>query len=63
MNSEAFSALPQRDRVETLVNYTVLDQIEVLPLTSTADLRANGNGLNNVLTGNDGDNRILARRR
>lgn len=46
------------DTVISSVNYTLSSAIENLTLTGTKDLRAIGNGLDNVLTGNAGDNVI-----
>ncbi len=47
------------DTVEASISHTLADHVENLTLTGGASINGSGNGLNNVLIGNDGDN-ILA---
>jgi Ca2+-binding RTX toxin-like protein len=44
------------DTVRSSVNYALPANVEILFLTSTADLQGYGNGLNNTLNGNGGNN-------
>ena len=46
------------DTVESLINYTLTDNVEKLTLKGTAALIGTGNTLNNTLSGNDGDNTL-----
>ena len=46
------------DEVRSSVTYTIGDNIERLTLTGTGDINGIGNGLDNILTGNDGNNRL-----
>ncbi|ESQ90951.1 hypothetical protein ABAC460_07690 [Asticcacaulis sp. AC460] len=44
------------DQVETDITYTLGSEVENLTLTGSAAINGNGNGLNNILTGNSGVN-------
>lgn len=44
------------DTVITSINYTLTDNVENLEMTGTANLKATGNDLNNIIKGNTGDN-------
>ncbi|MFJ3371202.1 M10 family metallopeptidase C-terminal domain-containing protein [Pseudomonas sp. NPDC086251] len=46
------------DTVRSSVSYVLGANLENLTLTGTADLEGFGNASNNVITGNDGDNRL-----
>lgn len=47
-----------RDAVWTSVDYTLPDNVEILALSGSADIRATGNALANTLLGNDGNNKL-----
>ena len=59
-NVEIQDYLPSNDLIESSVSLSLekFISIENLALTGKANLNANGNGLNNRITGNDGDNRL-----
>ncbi|MGO4706765.1 calcium-binding protein, partial [Microvirga sp. 2MCAF38] len=46
------------DTVQASLSYTLIDQVENLILTGSANLGGTGNALNNVITGNSGDNTL-----
>ncbi|MBK8071103.1 MAG: putative Ig domain-containing protein [Ramlibacter sp.] len=46
------------DTVEAVVSYTLPDAVEALRLMGSANLRATGNALDNLLVGNAGNNRL-----
>ena len=46
------------DSVTASVSYTLVDNVENLTLTGTADLSGTGNDANNVIVGNDGANTL-----
>ncbi|MGO4389419.1 hypothetical protein AB4Y85_17965 [Microvirga sp. 2YAF29] len=46
------------DTVETSINYSLKDNIEILTATGTSNLSLGGNALSNTITGNSGDNLI-----
>jgi hypothetical protein len=49
------------DTVHAFVSYSLGDNFEYLDLKGGADLTGRGNALDNVITGNDGDNRLYGR--
>jgi Ca2+-binding RTX toxin-like protein len=46
------------DTVQSSVSYTLVDYVENLVLTGSANLTGKGNGLNNIITGNSGGNTL-----
>jgi trimeric autotransporter adhesin len=44
------------DTVQSSISYTIASAVENLLLTGAADINGQGNGLSNIITGNDGDN-------
>lgn len=59
IESIAGAAGGSSDKVLSSVSFTLGDNVERLWLTGTADLNGTGNGLNNIIYGNNGDNRLL----
>ncbi len=47
------------DTVEASISYTLVDNIERLFLTGTANINATGNALNNSIVGNSGNNTLI----
>ena len=47
------------DQVNSLVNYTLGDNLEHLTLKGTAEINGTGNALNNTIIGNNADNTLL----
>jgi Ca2+-binding RTX toxin-like protein len=47
-----------RDAIWTSVDYTLPDNVEIVALSGSTDIKATGNGLANTLLGNDGNNRL-----
>jgi serralysin len=56
--SETSTLINEIDTVRSSVSYTLSANVENLTLTGTADLNGIGNSQGNVITGNDGDNRL-----
>jgi hypothetical protein len=58
---EDYLDVPNADRVESSVSFTLLSNIEELTLTGTAHLRGIGNDGRNVLTSNSGNSTLQGR--